>query len=94
MFNNFIEKILKLKSVKYVYAHNLANFDGALMLKHLIRFKNSVFFENSTVIAEVEPLLFNDKLMTIKVKYKEICNVTKKEEKRTIIFKDSYLIFP
>ena len=94
LFNNFIEKILKLKSVKYVYAHNLANFDGALMMKHLIRFKNSVFFENSTVIAEVKPLLFNGKLMTIKLTYKETCNVTKKQEKRTLIFKDSYLMLP
>ena len=87
MFNNFIEKILKLKSVKYVYAHNLANFDGALMLKHLIRFKNSVFFENSAVIAEVKPLLFNGKLMTIKLTYKETCNVTKNKNKDPLFLK-------
>lgn len=38
MFTDFLTQMIKLKNVKYVYAHNLAGFDGILLLKHLITF--------------------------------------------------------
>jgi hypothetical protein len=58
-----------------VYAHNLSSFDGVFLLNHLIPY------------GEVKPLIFNGRIMSIKV----ILNV-KGYEGKTIIFKDSYLM--
>nr|YP_010170401.1 DNA polymerase type B [Phanerochaete carnosa]QRZ60383.1 DNA polymerase type B [Phanerochaete carnosa] len=75
MFNKFIEQLLLDKKVKYVYAHNLSGFDGTLLLKYLI----------NTQELNVEPLIFNGKLISIKVK---------DSKDRIIMFKDSYLMLP
>ena len=52
MFNNFITKLIEIKqknkSLKYIYAHNFSGFDGILLLKHLVKYKNS----------KVKPLIF------------------------------------
>ena len=40
MFKEFIGKIIELKHVKYVYAHNFSGFDGILLLKHLLNYGN------------------------------------------------------
>ena len=74
MFNDFIKQMLQFKDVKYVYAHNLSGFDGILLMKSLINFEG----------AHVEPLIFNDKLMSI----------TFKTKNKKIVFKDSYLLLP
>jgi hypothetical protein len=74
MFVNFFKQILELKEIKYIYAHNLSGFDGIFLLTQLIRFD----------AANVEPVLFNGKLMAIKFKTKN----------RTIVFKDSFLLLP
>ena len=78
MFTTFIKKLLKFKNVKYIYAHNLSGFDGILLLKHLIKFEG----------AKVEPLIFNEKLISIKF----IFGTGKTA--RTLVFKDSYLLLP
>ena len=79
MFRDFINKLIANKNIKIVYAHNLAGFDGILLLKHLINYPG----------ANVEPLIFNGKLISIKfiLKYG-------KGTKRTIVFKDSLLFLP
>jgi hypothetical protein len=64
-------------NVLIVYAHNLSGFDGIFLLKHLLEF------------GKVEPLLFNGKLMSIKVRL----NIVGYKGK-TILFKDSYLLLP
>jgi hypothetical protein len=70
---NFFEKSNKL----IVYAHNLSGFDGIFLLKHLLSF------------GKVEPLLFNGRLISIKIKL-NIVGYTDK----TIEFKDSFLLLP
>lgn len=60
-----------------VYAHNLSSFDGIFLLRHLIQF------------GKVEPILFNGRLISIKVKLS-----VKGHKNKTIIFKDSYLLLP
>jgi hypothetical protein len=76
MFNNFISKLLskRFENVKYIYAHNFSGFDGILILKHLLDF----------VGADVKPLLYNNKLISINFKSKD----------RTLVFKDSLLLLP
>lgn len=59
------------------YAHNLAGFDGVFLKDQLVAF------------GEVDPLVFNGKIMSIKVKLNIPGFVGK-----TIIFKDSYLLLP
>lgn len=76
LFKRFLDQLLEhyseSKKTLIIYAHNFAGFDG-IFLKHLINF------------GEVDPQLFNGKLMGIKLKTK--CGLT-------IIFKDSYLMLP
>jgi len=80
LFTSFINQLLnffKDSNILTVYAHNLSGFDGIFLMKHLLSY------------GKVTPLLFNGKLMSIKVK---IGN--KKSNYKTIIFKDSYLLLP
>ena len=77
LFKEFITKLIDQVEESspnriFVYAHNLSTFDGILILKHLFQF------------GKVEPLIFNGKLISIKI----IVNKT------TIIFKDSMLLLP
>jgi len=78
LFANFFKQLLSSinPGITYVYAHNLSGFDGIFLLRHLLAF------------GKVEPLLFNGKLMSIKVKVLG----SNKLENKTIIFKDSYLL--
>ena len=77
LFNIFIETLLsKIDSKTIVYAHNLSGFDGILILNHLFRH------------GKVEPLLFNGRLISIKLKVFGI------KGSKTIVFKDSYLLLP
>jgi len=80
LFKSFIDQLLsKIKpGITYIYAHNLSGFDGIFIMKHLLEY------------GKIEPLLFNGKLITIKV----LINGNKKSENKTIIFKDSYLLLP
>jgi hypothetical protein len=81
LFSSFINKLLtfftKGSNTITIYAHNLSGFDGIFLMKHLLSF------------GKVEPLLFNSKLMSIKVKL----NIDGYKGK-TIVFKDSYLLLP
>lgn len=80
LFNNFINSLLtffKNNNKLTVYAHNLSSFDGIFLLKHLLP------------MGSVDPLLFNGKLISIKVKL----NI-KGYKNKTIIFKDSMLLLP
>jgi hypothetical protein len=80
LFNSFFEQLLsKIKpgTKTLIYAHNLSNFDGIFLLRHLLS------------LGKVEPLIFNGKLMSIKVKIG-----SNKSEYKTIVFKDSYLLLP
>jgi len=59
LFSDFLNDLLsffKKGNNLNVYAHNLSNFDGIFLLKHLIKF------------GEVEPLYFHGRLITVKVK--------------------------
>lgn len=78
MFKCFIKQILEFKHIKYIYAHNLSGFDGILLLKHLIKYSG----------VKIKPLIFNGKLISIKMTVGEGKNA------RTIVFKDSYLLLP
>jgi DNA polymerase type B, organellar and viral len=60
-----------------VYAHNFSGFDGIFLLEHLLDY------------GKIEPLLFNGKLISIKLKI----NINEYKDK-TIIFKDSMLLLP
>jgi len=81
LFNNFITELMNNffnnSNKLYVYAHNLSGFDGIFLMRHLMS------------VGKVEPLLFNGKLICIKVKL----NISGYEGK-TIIFKDSFLLLP
>lgn len=79
LFNVFFDQLLsKIKcGVTKIYAHNLSGFDGIFLMKHLLNY------------GKVEPLLFNGKLISIKVKV-----IGPKNGIKTIIFKDSYLLLP
>jgi hypothetical protein len=76
-FMNSLFTFFKGSSKLIVYAHNLSGFDGIFLLKHLIQF------------GKVEPILFNGRLISIKVKLNVVGHKNK-----TIIFKDSYLLLP
>jgi hypothetical protein len=76
-FNQLLSKI-KPGSSSIVYAHNLSGFDGIFILRNVLSY------------GKVDPLIFNGKLMSIKVK---VIGENKSENK-TIIFKDSYLLLP
>ena len=80
LFTSFFEQLLsKIKPGKtYVYAHNLSGFDGIFLMKHLLSF------------GKVTPLLFNGKIISIKVKV----TGNNKSDTKTIVFKDSYLLLP
>jgi len=80
LFNSFIDQLLsKIKpGTTYIYAHNLSGFDGIFIMKHLLEY------------GKIEPLLFNGKLISIKV----LITGNKKSENKTLIFKDSYLLLP
>jgi len=81
LFSNYISQLLssvKKGSRTIIYAHNLSGFDGIFLLRHLLSF------------GKVEPLLFNGKLMSIRV----IIPGTKKSETKILVFKDSYLLLP
>jgi len=70
-----------------VYAHNFSSFDGIFLLNHLLPF------------GDVEPLLFNGRLISIKLKINikgvpGTDNELTKWNGKTIIFKDSYLLLP
>jgi len=80
LFKTFIDQILsKIEpGITYIYAHNLSGFDGIFLLKHLLEY------------GKLEPLIFNGKLISIKL----IVKGDKKSETKTIIFKDSYLLLP
>jgi hypothetical protein len=77
LFSAFIEQLLSKtfssNNLLTVYAHNLSGFDGIFLMKHLLSF------------GKVEPLLFNNKLMSIKFKT---------DSGKTVVFKDSYLLLP
>jgi hypothetical protein len=77
LFNSFINQLVTLFPKKgkslIVYAHNLSGFDGIFLLNHLLPF------------GKVEPIIFNSKLIAIKVR---LING------KTITFKDSYLLLP
>jgi len=80
LFSNFIKGLLtfiKNNKTITIYAHNFSNFDGVFLLKHLLEY------------GKVEPLLFNGKLITIKL----TLNIEGYNGK-FIIFKDSLLILP
>jgi len=81
LVTSFIYQLLtfftKHSNVLVCYAHNFSGFDGTFILKYLLDF------------GKVEPILFNGKLMSIKLKL----NVEGYKGK-TIIFKDSYLLLP
>lgn len=74
LFTTFFEQLLsKIKpGLTTIYAHNLSAFDGIFIMKYLLRY------------GEVNPLLHNGRLMSIKVSLGN----------KTIIFKDSYLLLP
>lgn len=82
LFADFIKQIVKNKNVKYIYAHNLSGFDGIFLLRHLLEYSTQDVSKYGS--QDVSPIIFNGKLMGIKVKL----------EGRTIIFKDSYLLLP
>ncbi|BDI12847.1 DNA polymerase (mitochondrion) [Phanerochaete sordida] len=88
MFHSFLSKLISIQSIKYVYAHNFSKFDGPLLLRHLISFVDSKVFLDLGYTGIVEPMIFNGKLMSIKLKIK----IGKKT--RIIIFKDSMLLLP
>ena len=81
LFSSFINQLLTLftsdSKTMVVYAHNFSKFDGVLLLKHLLSY------------GKVKPLIFNGKLMSIKINL----NVEGYKGK-TIIFKDSFLLLP
>ena len=81
LFSSFINQLLTFFSndskTMVVYAHNFSKFDGVFLLKHLLSY------------GKVEPIIFNGKLMSIKVKL----NVDGYKDK-TIVFKDSLLLLP
>jgi hypothetical protein len=81
LFKNFIHKLVTMippKALKLTaYAHNLSGFDGVFLMNQLVKF------------GEVEPLVFNGKIMSIKVHLNIEGYIG-----RTIIFKDSYLLLP
>jgi hypothetical protein len=72
LFKSFFDQLLSnisKGSNLTVYAHNLGGFDGIFLMKHLLAY------------GKVDPLLFNGKLMSIKVKL---------NSGSTISFKDIY----
>jgi hypothetical protein len=75
-FNQLLSNIKGGVTTK-IYAHNLSGFDGIFLLKHLLNY------------GKVEPLLFNGKLLSIKIKVN-----TPGHKGKIIIFKDSYLLLP
>ena len=84
LFSSFINQLLTFFSNEcfsskqmVVYAHNFSKFDGVFLLKHLLSY------------GKVEPIIFNGKLMSVKLKL----NVEGYRDK-TIIFKDSLLLLP
>jgi hypothetical protein len=81
LFTTFFDKLLSTinsGNKTLIYAHNLSGFDGIFLLKQLLSY------------GKVEPLLFNGRLMSIKVTIKG----SNKSENKVIIFKDSYLLLP
>ena len=81
LFNSFIMGLLSFFKANSnsitVYAHNLSGFDGILLMKHCLSF------------GQVDPLLHNGKLISIKLKLNIIGYKSK-----TVIFKDSFLLLP
>ena len=81
LFSNFFKGLLtffKKGGVLNVFAHNLSNFDGVFLLNHLMEY------------GKLEPLYFNGKLMSIKLKI----NIEGEYFGKTIVFKDSMLLLP
>lgn len=79
MFRLFIDQIVNVEGLRYVYAHNLSNFDGVMLLNYLVQYPDS----------KTEPIMYNGKLICIKFTY-QLPN----SKPRTITFKDSLLMLP
>ena len=79
LFSSFINGLFNFIRSKtlLVYAHNLSGFDGIFLLRHLLSY------------GKVEPLIFNGKLISIKLIIQ-----TGQYKGKTIIFKDSMLLLP
>jgi DNA polymerase type B, organellar and viral len=81
LFKSFMNQLFTFftedSNTLIVYAHNFSSFDGLFILEHLLDF------------GKVDPLLFNGKLISIKLKL----NI-KGYKNKTIIFKDSMLLLP
>jgi hypothetical protein len=78
LFDSFMKQLLKMMVAMgslrlIVLAHNLSGFDGIFLMKHLLRY------------GEVQPLLFNGKIMSITLKL---------GGGKSVLFKDSYLLIP
>jgi hypothetical protein len=85
LFKTFFDQLLskiQTRTTTYIYAHNLAGFDGIFLMKYLLEY------------GKVEPLLHNGKLISIKLKIKIMSTENSKSEEKTIIFKDSFLLLP
>ena len=41
LVNDFMTQLYNIPKVKYVYAHNLSNFDGVFLLKYLLKIRYS-----------------------------------------------------
>ena len=41
LVNDFMDQLYNIPKVKYVYAHNLSNFDGIFLLKYLLKIRYS-----------------------------------------------------
>ena len=78
MFKAFIAKLMSIKALKYVYAHNLSGFDGIILLRYLMLIKG----------AKTDPMIYNGKLICINFTFDQ------DGKKRVIVFKDSYLMLP
>jgi len=79
LFNTFFKTLIskvQQGSKTLIYAHNLSGFDGIFILKQLLNY------------GKVDPLIFNGKLISIKV------TIVGTKEPKVIVFKDSYLLLP
>jgi len=81
LFKSFFDQLLSIikpGSKTIIYAHNFSGFDGIFTLKQLLSY------------GQVTPLIFNGRLISIKVKVLG----DKKSDTKTLVFKDSYLSLP
>jgi DNA polymerase family B len=99
LFTEFINNLVTLfenrKRTLIVYAHNLSNFDGQFLMKHLVKFGNvkPISFHGRLISIKVtlsikghigKTIIFKDSMLMLPLSLRQLCDSFKVENKKGV----------